>query len=250
MTMQQRVMLITGASRGIGRATALLAARSGFAVVVNYANSERAALELVSEIQRNGGDAFAVQADTADESGVLRMFAEIDRRHGRLDVLVNNAGVTGDYCALEGVTADMIRRVMDVNVTGCFICAREAAKRMSTKHGGKGGAIVNVSSRAAAIGGPNEWVHYAASKGAIDTMTLGLAKELGPQGIRVNAVRPGLITTDIHDAAPPGRVDRLLPGVPMARAGSAEEVAEAIVWLASDAASYVSGSFIEVSGGR
>ena len=239
------VMLVTGASRGIGAAIARLAAAAGYTVVANYAASTDIANALVQEI---GNESFAVRADVGDERDVLAMFAEIDERCGRLDVLVNNAGIAGSYGTLDTYTAESMQRLWAVNLTGPFICAREAANRMRAS--GRGGSIVNISSKAAVLGGTNEWVHYAASKGGIDTMTTGLAKELAPHGIRVNAVRPGLIESDFHLHATPGRVDRMLPVIPMQRAGTADEVAEAVVWLASPAASYVTGAFIDVTGGR
>jgi NAD(P)-dependent dehydrogenase (short-subunit alcohol dehydrogenase family) len=242
------VMLVTGASRGIGAAIARLAAAAGYTVVVNYAASADVAKELANQI---GNDSFAVQADVGDESDVLAMFAQIDERCGRLDVLVNNAGIAGSYGTLDTYTAESMERLWAVNLTGPFLCAREAANRMRADGGGVGsGSIINISSKAAVLGGTNEWVHYAASKGGIDTMTTGLAKELAPHGIRVNAVRPGLIDSDFHLHATPGRVDRMLPVIPMQRVGSADEVAEAVVWLASPAASYVTGAFIDVAGGR
>lgn len=242
---QLSVMLVTGASRGIGAAVARLAAKAGYCVVVNYAASAAAADELVKEI---GNDSFAVRADVGDETAVLAMFAEIDDRCGRLDVLINNAGIAGSYGTLDSYTVEALERLWAVNLTGPFLCAREAAHRM--KAAGRPGSIVNISSKAAVLGGPNEWVHYAASKGAIDTMTIGLSKELAPHNIRVNAVRPGLIESDFHLHATPGRIDRMAPMIPMQRAGTANEVAEAVVWLASEAASYVTGAFIEVTGGR
>ena len=239
------VMLVTGASRGIGAAIARLAAAAGYTVVVNYAASADVAEVLAKEI---GNASFAVQADVGDERDVLAMFAEIDKRCGRIDVLVNNAGIAGSYGTLDTYTVESMQRLWAVNLTGPFVCAREAANRMRAR--GRGGSIINISSKAAVLGGTNEWVHYAASKGGIDTMTTGLAKELAPHGIRVNAVRPGLIESDFHLHATPGRVDRMLPVIPMQRAGTAEEVAEAVVWLASPAASYVTGAFIDVTGGR
>jgi NAD(P)-dependent dehydrogenase (short-subunit alcohol dehydrogenase family) len=241
-------MLVTGASRGIGAAITRLAAAAGYTVVVNYAASADVANALAEQI---GNASFAVQADVGDESDVLAMFAQIDDRCGRLDVLVNNAGIAGSYGTLDTYTAESMERLWAVNLTGPFLCAREAAKRMrADRGGGGGGSIINISSKAAVLGGTNEWVHYAASKGGIDTMTTGLAKELAPHGIRVNAVRPGLIESDFHLHATPGRVDRMLPLIPMQRVGTADEVAEAVVWLASPAASYVTGAFIDVTGGR
>jgi NAD(P)-dependent dehydrogenase (short-subunit alcohol dehydrogenase family) len=244
-TDQPRVMLVTGGSRGIGAAVCRLAGKSGYAVVVNYTASAGAASTLADEI---GNGSFAVQADVADEQAVLDMFAAIDERLGRIDVLVNNAGIAGSFGTLDTYTVDALERLWAVNLTGPFVCAREAATRM--RAAGTGGSIVNISSKAAVLGGTNKWVHYAASKGGIDTMTIGLAKELAPHGIRVNAVRPGLIESDFHLHATPGRIDRMRPLIPMQRAGSPEEVAEAVVWLASPAASYVTGAFIEVTGGR
>ncbi len=241
----RRVMLVTGGSRGIGAAVCRLAARNGYVVVVNFAASADTATALAEEI---GNGSFAVQADVADERAVLEMFAAIDDRLGRLDVLVNNAGIAGSFGTLDTYTVEALERLWAVNLTGPFVCAREATTRM--RAGGQGGSIVNISSKAAVLGGPNEWVHYAASKGGIDTMTVGLSKELAPHGIRVNAVRPGLIESDFHLHATPGRVERMLPMIPMQRVGSPEEVAEAVLWLASPAASYVTGAFIEVTGGR
>jgi NAD(P)-dependent dehydrogenase (short-subunit alcohol dehydrogenase family) len=245
MSDRQLVMLVTGASRGIGAAISRRAAAAGYAVVVNYAASEDVANALAREI---GNDSFAVQADVGDEKAIVGMFATIDERFGHIDVLVNNAGIAGGYGTLDSYTVEALERLWAVNLTGPFVCAREAANRMRAD--GRGGSIVNISSKAAVLGGPNEWVHYAASKGAIDTMTTGLAKELAPHGIRVNAVRPGLIESDFHLHATPGRVERMTPLVPMQRVGTPEEVAEAVVWLASPAASYVTGAFIEVTGGR
>jgi NAD(P)-dependent dehydrogenase (short-subunit alcohol dehydrogenase family) len=245
MTTTKPVMLVTGASRGIGAAVSRLAAAAGYAVVVNYAASTQIATALAEEI---GNDSIAVCADVGDEDAVLAMFAEIDKRFGRLDVLVNNAGIAGSYGTLDSYTVESMERLWAVNLTGPFVCAREAANRMRAS--GSGGSIINISSKAAVLGGSNEWVHYAASKGGIDTMTTGLAKELAPHGIRVNAVRPGLIESDFHLHATPGRVERMMPLIPMQRAGTADEVAEAVLWLASPAASYVTGAFIEVTGGR
>jgi NAD(P)-dependent dehydrogenase (short-subunit alcohol dehydrogenase family) len=245
MTTTKPVMLVTGASRGIGAAVSRQAAAAGYAVVVNYASSTQVASALVEEI---GNDSIAVCADVGDEDAVLAMFAEIDKRFGRLDVLVNNAGIAGSYGTLDSYTVESMERLWAVNLTGPFVCAREAANRMRAS--GSGGSIINISSKAAVLGGSNEWVHYAASKGGIDTMTTGLAKELAPHGIRVNAVRPGLIESDFHLHATPGRVERMMPLIPMQRAGTADEVAEAVLWLASPAASYVTGAFIEVTGGR
>lgn len=244
------VMLVTGASRGIGAAVARLAAQHGHDVVVNYVNDEAAARTVADDVAAAGATAHVVRADVASEEQVVAMFRAADERFGRLDVLVNNAGIAGGYGTLDTVRADALERLWAVNLTGAFLCAREAAARMRTDRGGNGGSIVNVSSRAALIGSAGEWVHYAASKGAMDTMTIGLSRELAPHGVRVNAVRPGLIESDFHDYAPPGRVERLTPSVPMLRSGRVEEVAEAVLWLASPAASYTTGSFIDVSGGR
>ena len=246
-----KVLLITGASRGIGAATALLAAQQGYAVAVNYTAHAEAADNVVRQIRAGGGNAIALQADVAQEDQVLAMFAAIDARFGRLTALVNNAGVVDVAARVDEMSVARLKRIFDINVIGSFLCAREAVRRMSTKHGGSGGAIVNVSSAAARLGSPAQYVDYAASKGAIDTFTIGLAKEVAAEGIRVNTVRPGLIDTDIHASGGlPERVHELAPQVPMQRAGSAHEVAHAIVWLLSDAASYTTMSLLEVSGAR
>lgn len=243
--------LVTGASRGIGRATALMLAAKGYRVAVNYRQREAEALRVVEEIQQQGGDAFAVQADIANEYQLMAMFQRLDEQDAPLTVLVNNAGILFKQCRVEQLDAARIQQVFATNVTGTFLCCREAVKRMGTHHGGKGGAIVNVSSAASRLGAPNEYVDYAASKGAMDTLTKGLSLEVAQQGIRVNAVRPGLIYTEMHaDGGEPGRVDRLGSALPLGRGGQAEEIAEAIVWLASDAASYITGSFIDAAGGR
>lgn len=245
------VLLITGGGRGIGAATALLAAAQGWAVAVNYAQDAESAAHVVSQIAQAGGQAQAFQANVADEAQVLAMFKAIDERMGRLSGLVNNAGVVDVYARVDQMSVARLRRMFDVNVLGSFICAREAVQRMSTKHGGQGGAIVNVSSAAARIGSPGQYVDYASAKGAIDTFTLGLAKEVAAEGIRVNAVRPGLIDTEIHaSGGVPNRVKDLQHLIPAQRAGTAEEVAQAIVWLLSDAASYTTMSLLDVSGGR
>ena len=245
------VMLITGASRGIGAATARLAAAEGYALCLNYHHRQDAAQQLLDELQRSGARAIAVAADVADEAQVAALFAAIDAEFGRLDVLVNNAGMLERQMRLEDMDAARLARVFAVNVTGSFLCAREAVRRMSTRHGGNGGAIINVSSIAAKLGAPNEYIDYAAAKGAIDSMTLGLAKEVTAEGIRVNAVRPGVIRTEIHaSGGEPGRVERVKASVPMGRGGEAEEVAQAILWLASAKASYTSGALLDVSGGR
>lgn len=246
-----KVMLITGASRGIGAATARLAAADGYALCLNYHQREDAAQQLLDELRSAGAQAIAVAADVADEAQVGKLFAAIDARFGRLDVLVNNAGMLERQMRLDEMDAARLMRVFAVNVTGSFLCAREAVKRMSTRFGGNGGAIVNVSSIAAKLGAPNEYIDYAAAKGAIDSMTLGLAKEVAREGIRVNAVRPGVINTEIHaSGGEPGRVERVSSSVPMGRGGEAEEVARAILWLASDKASYASGALLDISGGR
>jgi len=244
-------MLITGASRGIGAATARLAAHRGYALCLNYHQRSDAANAVLEQVRGLGVTAIAVQADVADETQVLHMFEAIDREFGRLDVLVNNAGMLEQQMRLEQMDAARWTRVLGANVIGSFLCAREAIKRMSTRHGGRGGAIVNLSSVAARLGAPGEYIDYAAAKGAIDSMTLGLAKEVASEGIRVNAVRPGVIHTDIHAAGgEPDRVERVKASVPMGRGGQAEEIAEAILWLASEQASYTSGALLDVAGGR
>lgn len=246
-----RVMLITGTSRGIGAATARLAAHRGYALCLNYHQRADAANAVLEQVRGLGVTAIAVQADVADETQVLHMFEAIDREFGRLDVLVNNAGMLEQQMRLEQMDAARWTRVLGANVIGSFLCAREAIKRMSTRHGGRGGAIVNLSSVAARLGAPGEYIDYAAAKGAIDSMTLGLAKEVASEGIRVNAVRPGVIHTDIHAAGgEPDRVERVKASVPMGRGGQAEEIAEAILWLASEQASYTSGALLDVAGGR
>ncbi len=246
-----KTMLITGASRGIGAATALMAAEEGYAVVVNYRRNEAAAQKITEAITAKGGTAISVKADISSETDIIQLFEETDRRFGRLDCLVNNAGVLETQMRLEEIDVQRLSRIFTANITGQFVCAREAVKRMAFRHGGKGGSIVNVSSVAAKTGAPFEYLDYAASKGAIDTFTLGLAKETATEGIRVNAVRPGFIYTDIHaDGGEPGRVDRVKHQVPMQRGGHAAEAAAAILWLASDKASYTTGTFIDVAGGR
>jgi NAD(P)-dependent dehydrogenase (short-subunit alcohol dehydrogenase family) len=245
------VLLITGASRGIGAATAVLAAQQGWAVAVNYASHAQAANEVVQHITDAGGSAIAVQADVGNEAHILRMFAEVDTRLGHLCGLVNNAGVVDVSAKVEDMSWARWERMMRINVLGSFACAREAVKRMSTAHGGAGGSIVNVSSAAARLGAPGQYVDYAAAKSAIDAFTIGLAKEVANEGIRVNAVRPGLIDTDIHASGGlPNRVRDLAHLVPMQRGGTPQEVAQAIVWLLSDAASYTTMSLVDVSGGR
>ena len=246
-----KTILITGGSRGIGAATALLAADEGFTVVVNYYRNKTAADNIVASITAKGGTATAIQADISMEEEVVKLFQETDRKFGRLDALVNNAGIIQPQMRVECMNAERLNRIFTTNITGQFICAREAIKRMSLKHGGNGGNIVNVSSVAAKTGSPGEYIDYAASKGALDTFTTGLANELAEEGIRVNGIRPGFIYTDIHaDGGEPGRVDRLKNRVPMKRGGLAVEVAQAILWLVSDKASFCTGSFIDVSGGR
>jgi len=246
-----RVMLITGASRGIGAATARLAAQQGYALCLNYHQRADAANAVLEQVLGLGVTAIAVKADVADETQVLHMFDVIDREFGRLDVLVNNAGMLEQQMRLEQMDAARWSRVLGANVIGSFLCAREAIKRMSTRHGGQGGAIVNLSSVAARLGAPGEYIDYAAAKGAIDSMTLGLAKEVASEGIRVKAVRPGVIHTEIHAAGgEPDRVERVKASVPMGRGGQAEEIAEAILWLASEQASYTSGALLDVAGGR
>jgi NAD(P)-dependent dehydrogenase (short-subunit alcohol dehydrogenase family) len=245
------VLLITGASRGIGAATAVLAAQQGWSVAVNYANNRAAADAVVAHIRDEGGSAIAVQADVGDEAQVLRMFNEIDAHLGRMTGLVNNAGVVDVTAKVQDQSWARWERMMRINVLGSFACAREAVRRMSTAQGGLGGSIVNVSSAAARLGSPSQYVDYAAAKSAIDAFTIGLAKEVAAEGIRVNAVRPGLIDTDIHASGGlPHRVRDLAHMVPMQRGGTADEVAQAIVWLLSDAASYTTMSLIDVSGGR
>ncbi|MEB0057929.1 MULTISPECIES: SDR family oxidoreductase [unclassified Variovorax] len=247
----EQVLLITGGSRGIGAATALLAARRGYAVAVNYASQPLAADEVVRAIRAEGGTAITVQADVGDEAQVVAMFAKVDAELGRLTALVNNAGVVDVQARVDQMSVARLERMLRINVIGSFVCAREAVRRMSTRHGGAGGVIVNLSSAAARLGGPGQYVDYAASKGAIDTFTLGLAKEVADEGIRVNAVRPGLIDTDIHaSGGQPGRAAELAPGVPMKRVGSAQEVAEAIVWLLSPESSYTTATVLDVAGGR
>jgi NAD(P)-dependent dehydrogenase (short-subunit alcohol dehydrogenase family) len=246
-----RVVLVTGGSRGIGAATARLAAERGYAVAVNYRKNRAAADAVVADIAAGGGTALAIGADVASETDVVRLFATVDAELGPLAALVNNAGILETQTRVEHLDAARIDRVFATNVRGAFICAREAVRRLSTRHGGGGGAIVNVSSRAAQLGAPGEYVDYAASKAALDALTIGLAREVAAEGIRVNGVRAGIIYTGIHaDGGEPGRVDRLGPTLPMQRGGDAIEVARAILWLLSDEASYSTGTFIDVAGGR
>ena len=245
------VLLVTGGSRGIGAATAVLAARKGWKVAVNYTRNGAAALEVVRTITAAGGTALAVQGDVADEQQVLALFAQVDAKLGRLTALVNNAGVVDQPARVDEMSLARLKRMFDINVIGSFLCAREAIRRMSTRHGGRGGAIVNVSSAAARLGAPGQYVDYAAAKGAIDSFTIGLAKEVAAEGIRVNAVRPGLIETEIHASGGlPNRVRELQHLVPMQRGGSADEVAQAIVWLLSPQASSTTMSLLDVSGAR
>ena len=246
-----QVILITGASRGIGAATALLAARAGYAVAVNYSANSLAADEVVRQIRQHGGSAITVQADVAEESQVLAMFEKVDAKLGRLTALVNNAGVVDQKARVDGMSVARLKRMFDINVIGTMVCAREAVKRMSTLYGGAGGAIVNVSSVAARLGAPGQYVDYAAAKGAVDVFTLGLAKEVAAEGIRVNAVRPGIIETDIHASGGlPDRARQMAPQVPMQRAGTADEVARSILWLLSDESSYTTGALLDIGGGR
>jgi len=246
-----KVILITGGSRGIGAATARLAAERGYTVCVNYRTNAAAADQVVAGITAAGGKALAVGADVASEPDVVRLFETVDARLGPIAALINNAGILERQTRVEHIDAARLDRIFATNVKGAFLCAREAVRRMSTAHGGAGGAVVNVSSRAAQLGAPGEYVDYAASKAALDAMTIGLAREVAGEGIRVNGVRAGIIYTDIHaDGGEPNRVDRLGPTLPMQRGGDAIEVARAILWLASDEASYSTGTFIDVAGGR
>ncbi|MBI2728099.1 MAG: SDR family oxidoreductase [Polaromonas sp.] len=246
-----KTVLITGASRGIGAATALLAAREGYAVAVNYTSNSMAADEVVRQIHAGGGQAITVQADVANEAQVVAMFEMVDARFGRLTALVNNAGVVDVNTRVDGITLARLQRMFEINVFGSFLCAREAVKRMSTRYGGQGGAIVNVSSAAARLGSPGSYVDYAAAKGAIDTFTLGLSKEVAGEGIRVNAVRPGIIETEIHASGGlPDRAKDMAPQLPMQRAGTANEVAESIIWLLSEKSSYTNGALLDVAGAR
>lgn len=245
-----KVVMITGGSRGIGRAAALAAGARGYKVVVGYVSNKQAAEDVVAQIETDGGKALAVKCDVGVEADILALFKAVDS-FGPLGALVNNAGIVGQTARVEDLTADRINHMLRVNVTGSFLCAREAVKRMSTRHGGKGGVIVNLSSVAATLGSANTYVDYAASKGAIDTFTLGLSNEVAAEGIRVAGIRPGLIDTEIHaSGGDPDRHHRLSKTVPMQRVGTADEIANAIVWLMSDEASYVTGTTLNVSGGR
>jgi NAD(P)-dependent dehydrogenase (short-subunit alcohol dehydrogenase family) len=249
--MAKQVIFITGGGRGIGAACASLAASRGYTVCINYLKDEGAAAGVIAAIEHSGGTGTAIQGDVSSESDVVRMFAQIDQRFGRLDALVNNAGIVAPQMRVEQIDAMRISRLFVTNVVGSFLCAREAVRRMSTKNGGIGGAIVNVSSRASVLGSPGEYVDYAASKAALDALTIGLSKEVAGEGIRVNGVRPGLIRTDIHaSGGAPDRVDILQSTIPMGRCGEPAEVAHAVLWLLSEHAAFTTGSFIDVSGGR
>ncbi|MCB4768754.1 SDR family oxidoreductase [Ancylobacter sp. Lp-2] len=246
-----RTLIVTGGSRGIGAAIARAAGRAGFRVALSYKGDAAGAGAVADAIAAAGGEALAVRADVAREEDVVALFAAVDTRFGPPDVLVNNAGGVGPLGRVEAITAATLAEVMAVNVTGSFLCCREAVTRMSTRHGGRGGVIVNMSSRAAELGGAGEWVHYAASKGAVDSLTIGLAREVATEGIRVNAVAPGLIATELHArAGAPDRLARLAPAIPMQRPGTAEEVADIVMWLASPASAYVTGAIVPVAGGR
>lgn len=245
------VLVITGGGAGIGAATARLGSARGYAVAISYRGGRAAAEALAAELVAGGAAALAMHADAADEAATSDFFAAVDRQLGPVTALVNNAGITGPVSTLDQVDPAVLDLVFATNITGPFLALKQAIRRMATDLGGPGGAVVNVSSRAAALGGPNEWVHYAASKGAVDSFTIGAARELAPRGIRVNAVCPGLIDTDIHaKAGQPDRLERMAPGIPMRRAGTAEEVARVILWLLSDEAAYVTGALLPVSGGR
>jgi NAD(P)-dependent dehydrogenase (short-subunit alcohol dehydrogenase family) len=251
MARTEKVMIVTGGSRGIGAATARLGAERGYSVCINFLKDVSAAENLVATIKSMGGKAIAVAGDVSSEADVLHLFAETDRNLGRVTALVNNAGIVDRTARVEQMTSERLARMFAVNISGSFLCAREAIKRMSTRHGGPGGAIVNISSVAAKMGAAGEYVDYAASKGAIDSFTVGLSKEVGPEGIRVNAVRPGIIRTEIHSLSTDSqRVERVGATAPLQRPGEPEEVARAILWLLSDEASYTSGALLDVSGGR
>jgi NAD(P)-dependent dehydrogenase (short-subunit alcohol dehydrogenase family) len=246
-----RIMIVTGGGRGIGAATARLAAERGYTVCINYLRDEKSAHQLTAELEKKGARAIAVAGDVAKEADVLRLFETVDRKLGKVTALVNNAGIVGKGARVETMTVERLERMFAVNVLGTILCAREAVKRMSKRHGGAGGAIVNLSSIAARIGSPGEYVDYAAAKAAVDTFTIGLGKEVGGEGIRVNAVRPGVIRTEIHaTSGDPARVDRIGATAALGRAGEPEEIARTVLWLASDEASYLTGALIDVTGGR
>jgi len=246
-----RILIVTGGSQGIGAEIARLAAARGYKVALSYVRNRDLADKVVADIARAGGTGIAVQAEMADEASVVNLFAAVDSKLGKVTALVNNAGTPGKVGTIDGIDARVVNEVMEINVTGAFVATREAVKRMATDLGGPGGAIVNVSSRASQLGGAGEWLQYGASKGAMDTLTIGTSKELGPRGIRVNAVNPGLIVTDLHARAGlPDRLETLVGGVPMGRVGSAMEVAKVVLFLLSEEASYVSGALVPVSGGR
>jgi NAD(P)-dependent dehydrogenase (short-subunit alcohol dehydrogenase family) len=247
----REAVIVTGGSRGIGAAVSRLLGANGFPVVVNYASNKAAGDGVAKQIVSDGGSAIAVQGDVGKETDILSLFKAADREFGAIGGLVNNAAVTGGFARVEAVTSDAIARVLAVNVTGMMLCSREAVRRMSTRFGGKGGSIVNISSLVARTGGTGEWVHYAASKGAVNSFTIGLAREVADEGIRVNAVAPGLIETDLHaDNGAPDRLERLMPTIPMKRAGLPKEVAEGVLWFLSAGASYTTGSILEIGGGR
>jgi NAD(P)-dependent dehydrogenase (short-subunit alcohol dehydrogenase family) len=246
-----KTIIVTGGGRGIGAAISRLAARTGYSVAVNYVAAEAAAKAVVREIEQSGGRASAIRADVSIQRETVELFNVAERELGQVTGLVNNAGITGGFSRLEDVELETIERVLAVNVTGAMLCAREAVRRMSKKRGGAGGAIVNISSRAAQLGSAGEWIHYAMTKGAVNTLTIGLAREVAEDGIRVNAVAPGLVETDIHaTAGDAGRPERMAAGIPLGRAGKPEEIAEAVVWLLSPAAAYITGTILTVSGGR
>jgi NAD(P)-dependent dehydrogenase (short-subunit alcohol dehydrogenase family) len=253
MTNQEKLgtLIVTGASRGIGAAVATLAAERGYAVAVNFAAGQAEAAKVVEKIVFRGGHAIAIHADISQEEQIIRMFETAERELGPIKALVNNAAVTGGFARVEEVSSAALARVFAVNVTGTILCAREAVRRMSTRRGGSGGAIVNISSRAAHTGSPGEWVHYAASKGAVDSFTIGLAQEVATEGIRVSAVAPGLVDTGLHAAnGDPNRLQRLMATIPMGRAGEPREIAEGVLWLLSSAASYATGTILQIGGGR
>lgn len=254
MSTEQRgsgLVIVTGASRGIGAAIATLAGQSGFPVAVNFVSNEAAAQTVVDNVCKSGGRAVAIQGDMSREADIMRLFETAEHELGPVQGLVNNAAIGGGFARVDAVTAETLAQVFKLNISGAFLCAREAVRRMSTRRGGKGGAIVNISSALARLGGAGEWVHYAASKGAINTFTIGLAREVADEGIRVNAVAPGLIDTEMHAAnGAPDRLSRMAPSIPMRRAGTPQEVAEGVLWLLSPVASYVTGTIMEISGGR